>query len=237
MRPLSISARLRCCADLVPPGGTVADVGCDHGYLSIYLLQQGLAAHIVATDLREKPLQRARENAALHGVADRMDFLRTSGLQGVDTPCDTVIAAGMGGDKIAEILEACPWTRTAPVTLVLQPQTSGNDLRRYLGARGYAIQEERLTKDAGRLYFAMRTVYGGGRPLSPGEQFVSPQLLASGSPLLPAYFDRVLAGLMRTLAGMAQGTGPADPREDYYRTALREVKEMQKSYENGTGCL
>ena len=236
MRPISVSGRLRCCAALVPPGGTVADVGCDHGYLSIYLLQQGIASRVVATDLREKPLARARENAALHGVADRMEFFRADGLQAVAAPCDTVVCAGMGGDKIAAILDACPWVQQAGTTLVLQPQTSGNDLRRYLGEHGYTIRQELLTRDAGRLYFAIQAVPGGGRPLTPGEQYLSPQLLAGGSPLLPAYSARILAALERALAGMDRA-GAADPRRIYYSTALQEVKEMKRAYENSTGCL
>ena len=60
---LPISQRLLLCTALVPPGARVADVGCDHGYLGIHLLKTGTAKHVIATDLREKPLEKARENA------------------------------------------------------------------------------------------------------------------------------------------------------------------------------
>jgi tRNA (adenine22-N1)-methyltransferase len=232
---IPISKRLRCCVDLIPPGGTVADVGCDHGYLGIYLLRQGLATKVLAADLREKPLATAMENAARFGVSDRMEFRHTDGLRGVWTPYDTVVIAGMGGDAIAGILDACDWVRDPKVTLVLQPQTSGNDLRRYLGDHGFSIIQEQLVQDGGYLYFAMQVRHGGGVPLSPGEQYVSRQLLESGSPLLPDYFTRVLGGLRRAATGLARSSDTE--RFTYYQTALAEVEEMQCAYEHRTGDL
>ncbi len=232
---IPISQRLRCCAELIPPGGAVADVGCDHGYLGIYLLKNGLASRVLAADLREKPLDRARQNAARFGVADRMTFLQTDGLRGVRESWETVVCAGMGGDAIAGILDACPWVRDPAVTLVLQPQTSGNDLRRYLGDYGYSIIQERLVRDGGYLYFAMQVRYGGGVPLSPGEQYVSRQLLDCGSPLLPDYFTRVLGGLERAVEGLSHSEDTR--RYAYYHTALMQVQEMNRIYENSTGDL
>ena len=120
---LPISRRLLACADLVPAGARVADVGCDHGYLGIHLLQTGRAAHVIATDLREKPLQKARANAAQFGTADRMDFFTANGLAAVDPQTvDTVVIAGMGGDNIASILDAAAWVHDPRYTLILQPQ-------------------------------------------------------------------------------------------------------------------
>ncbi len=235
MMKIPISKRLLCCAALVPQGARVADIGCDHGYLGIWLLKEQIAASVAACDLRPLPLEKAKENAALFGTDDRMTFAVADGLQAI-TPgqVDTVICAGMGGDCIAHILEQACWIRDPAYTLILQPQTSGNDLRRYLGEKGFSIEREELVEDSGFLYFTLVVRYGGGRALSPGEQYLSTQLLQCGSPLLPAYIDRVLRALESTVAGMKKSKA-RPKRLDYYRQALEEVKEMKKQYEAENG--
>lgn len=230
---IPISRRLLCCAAMVPQGAKVADVGCDHGYLGIWLLHQGQASRVVACDLREKPLQKAVENARGYGTADRMTFHVADGLSALAPgDVDTVVCAGMGGDCIAHILDEAPWIRDPAYTLILQPQTSGNDLRRYLGENGFAIEREALVQDGSFLYFTMQVRYGGGRPLSPGEQYLSRPLLHCGSALLPAYFDRILRALSDTVAGIERSRDPEKrKRLDYYRRALEEVREMREEYE------
>lgn len=233
---IQISDRLLCCASLVPEGARVADVGCDHGYLGIWLLAQGRASFVAASDLREKPLEKARENSRLFGTAEQMTFSVADGLAAVDPDAvDVIVCAGMGGDNIAGILEAAPWVRNPRYTLVLQPQTSGNDLRRYLGEQGFSIERETLVRDGGFLYFTLVARYGGGQPLTPGEQYLSPQLLACGSELLPAYFDRVLNALERTVVGMRRSAQADAGRLDYYTRALCEVREMRNTYDRTAG--
>lgn len=234
---IPISKRLLCCASLVPEGARVADIGCDHGYLGIWLLHEGRAAYVAACDLRPQPLEKARVNSFSFGTADRMDFFVADGLAAVKPETvDTVVCAGMGGDCIAHILEAAPWVRNPACTLILQPQSSGNDLRRYLGERGFSIEAEQLVRDGGFLYFTILARYGGGRPLTPGEQYLSPWLLSCGSELLPDYFDRVLRALEQTVAGISRSQKEEErARLPYYQRALEEVREMRLQYDNRTG--
>ena len=92
---LPISKRLLCAAEQVPTGARVADIGCDHGYLSLYLLQTGRAAFVHACDLREKPLEKARENAARFGISEGLRLSCADGLRAVDpASVDTVVCAG-----------------------------------------------------------------------------------------------------------------------------------------------
>ena len=225
---IPISKRLLCCAELVPLCGTVADVGTDHGYLGIYLLREGRCAHVIAADLREKPLASARTNAALFSVAERMEFVLSDGLHNFKPRTfDALVLAGMGGDLIANILADAPWLEGGDYTLILQPQSAANDLRRWLGERGWAIRRERLVRDGRFLYAVMAVRPGQGRALTPGEQYVSPALRAEEDPLYPEYLARVRRALELTVAGITQSADPADlARAVYYTSALEEVSSL-----------
>lgn len=121
-----ISNRLLLCAEFVPRGSRAADIGTDHGYLSIYLLREGICPFVTAADLREQPLQKARENAARFGVSEKMRFFLSDGLQGIPPDAaDTIIMAGMGGDLMVRILEAAPWVCDDRYTLICSRRAPG----------------------------------------------------------------------------------------------------------------
>ena len=152
-----ISNRLLLCAEFVPRGTRAADIGTDHGYLAVYLLREGICPFVTAADLREQPLQKARENAARFGVSENMQFFLSDGLQSIPPgAADTIIMAGMGGDLMVRILEAAPWVCDARYTLILQPQSAGQALRQYLAEHGFAIEREALAKDGHFFYTVLR---------------------------------------------------------------------------------
>ncbi len=227
---LPISKRLLCCAELVPACGVVADVGTDHGYLAIHLLQTGKCQRAIAADLREKPLESAKANAALFGAADRMTFVQTDGLRDIEPGSfDVLVLAGMGGDLITRILADAPWLDGGDYTLILQPQSAANDLRRWLGERGWSVDRERLVRDGGFLYAVMAVRPEGGRPLSPGEQYVSPALRREEDPLYPEYLSRMKRALELTVKGITQSTDQEDQiRAGYYKAALKEVRALSE---------
>ena len=145
---LPISKRLLCCASMVQPGSRVADIGTDHGYLGIYLLQSGAARHVIACDLRKDPLENARRNAKLFGVDGEMELRLSDGLEKIlPDEVDTVVMAGMGGDLIQKILSQCPWRKREGLQFILQPQSAGNVLRRWLCEDGFEIQREEPVQD------------------------------------------------------------------------------------------
>lgn len=226
---LPISKRLLQCADLVPSCGTVADVGTDHGYLGVHLLQTGRCAHVIAADLREKPLQSAKTNAALFSVENKMSFVQSDGLHNIEPGSfDVLVLAGMGGDLIARILADAPWLEGGSYILILQPQSAANDLRRWLGEKAWSIDRERLVRDGRFLYSVLSVRPGHGRALSPGEQYVSPALRREGDPLYPQYLARVRRALELTVQGITQSADPADAvRAAYYQKALEEIQSLQ----------
>lgn len=228
---LPISKRLLCCASMVQPGSRVADIGTDHGYLGIYLLQSGAARHVIACDLRKDPLENARRNAKLFGVDGAMELRLSDGLEKIlPDEVDTVVMAGMGGDLIQKILSQCPWRKREGLQFILQPQSAGNVLRRWLCEDGFEIQREEPVQDGHFLYTVMDIRQGEPAPLTPGTEYASPALLASGSPLVGNYLARVENALQETVRGLTNAEKQRPERLAYFGQALLEIQEMRKNY-------
>lgn len=228
---LPISKRLLCCASMVQPGSRVADIGTDHGYLGIYLLQSGAARHVIACDLRKDPLENARRNAKLFGVDGEMELRLSDGLEKIlPDEVDTVVMAGMGGDLIQKILSQCLWRRREGLQFILQPQSAGNVLRRWLCEDGFEIQREEPVQDGHFLYTVMAIRQGEPAPLTPGTEYASPALLASGSPLVGNYLARVENALQETVRGLTNAEKQRPERLAYFGQALLEIQEMRKNY-------
>ena len=227
---MKLSSRLLSCADLVRRGNVAADVGTDHGYLALYLLEKGICPKVYASELREQPLMAARRSAAKAGVRENIVFCLSDGLR--ELPLEelqTVICAGMGGDNMISILSAAPQVRSGDYQLILQPQSAGNDLRRWLSRQGFSICREKLSRDGKFLYTAMEVSFGGQEELSPGQQFISPALLSSGDPLLPDYLARVRAGVEQSVRGLHRARNANPAALQYYETALAELADMEAS--------
>ena len=228
---LPISKRLLCCASMVQPGSRVADIGTDHGYLGIYLLQSGAARHVIACDLRKDPLENARRNAKLFGVDGEMELRLSDGLEKIlPDEVDTVVMAGMGGDLIQKILSQCPWRKREGLQFILQPQSAGNVLRRWLCEDGFEIRREEPVQDGHFLYTVMDIRQGEPAPLTPGTEYASPALLASGIPLVGNYLARVENALQETVRGLTNAEKQRPERLSYFRQALLEIQEMGKNY-------
>ena len=143
MRAPELSPRLRMVGELVPAGARLADVGTDHAYLPAALLLEGKIPWAVAADLRRGPLDRARATAREYGLTGNVAFRLCDGLSGIcPGEVDAVAIAGMGGETIAAILSAALWVRERGVPLILQPMSSFPDLRGWLQANGFSIEEE-----------------------------------------------------------------------------------------------
>ena len=153
MKPLS--QRLETIATLVPNGARVCDIGCDHGYLAIYLRLNNIAKTVIAADLNEQPLKRAEANIKKLN-ADNIDLRLCDGLAGVKKDeVDTVIIAGMGGNVIAGIIDRCVFSKSEALTFILQPTTSAEALREFLCKNGFEIINETVVYENNKLYSVM----------------------------------------------------------------------------------
>ena len=221
---LPLSSRLLACAGFVRPGDRVADVGCDHGYLSIHLLSSGIAASVIASDVAEGPLQSALRNAEKYGVKEKISFYLSDGVKSIPRDFDTLICAGMGADTMMSILDAAPWLKDDRYRMILQCQSKRPELRKYLYAQGYAILRETLAQDGKFIYPIMEVTYRPSAPMKAADYFVTPALRESGSPLLGAFLDRVIYGVNKTVEGLAPTGGE---KYEEYKQLLAELKAMK----------
>lgn len=157
MSGVKLTPRMLQVANLVPEGAAVADVGCDHAYVSIYLCQMRNCRKVLAMDVRTGPLEIATRNVAEAGLADRIELRLSDGLAKVEPgEIDTVVLAGMGGLLMMDILEAGKAVVAEVDTLVLQPQSDIPTVRRFVHEIGFAIQREAMLWDDEKPYFMMQ---------------------------------------------------------------------------------
>ena len=226
---IELTPRLRMAADLVPAGARLADVGTDHAYLPAALILEGKIPFAIAADLRLGPLTRAKETVRQAGLMGKVAFRLCDGLSGIrPQEVDAAAIAGMGGETIAAILGAAPWTREG-VPLILQPMSSMPDLRKWLQENGFTIQEERLAREGNILYTALSVRAGDMPPLSPAELWAGRN---QNDPLRGDWLDRWIARTRRALDGMARARGEETLDR---RRALEEVHggliDMKKEWE------
>lgn len=226
MRELVLQPRLRLLADMVPAGSRLADVGTDHGYLPVYLMQQGRIAGAIASDIVPGPLQHARQTAAEYDVAG-ISFRLCSGLEAIaPEEADTIVIAGMGGETIQSVLEAAPWTAKGAHLLLLQPMTKVEYLRKWLADNGYCFTAERLVFDKEHLYPVLAVRGGVQPPLTPAQQYGG--VLLEGDALYRAYLDERIGKLQKAIDGL--GRSPSEEntaRADHLRAICRALEEKR----------
>lgn len=200
---MELSKRLRAIAELVEKGDRPADIGCDHGYVSIYLVQNNICSSMIAMDINEGPLLRAKENIAKEGLGPYIETRLSDGAKALsEGEADTLICAGMGGKLIIHILKEAFKRLGGIKTLILQPQSEIWLVRRYLSERNFPIVRENMILEEGKYYPMMR----GERKTdavqvsySKTEELYGPLLLRDKHPVLYEYLQREKETAMQTI--------------------------------------
>lgn len=237
-------------ARMVTPGNRVADVGCDHGFLSIYLVQEGISPGVIAMDVRKGPLSAAREHIDAKGLGAYIETRISDGLQKLlPGETDTVVCAGMGGRLMERILTESLEKAVQLEELILQPQSELQEFREFLRRAGFWVDEEDMVREDGKYYFAMRAV-PKGRENTPSsgipEEFqvkadptdyvrlcdkFGEELLVKKHPVLEQYLqqqEKVLSHLTEELT--RRGTERAKKRLQEVRQELEDVRLALKIY-------
>ena len=152
--------RLSKIAELVSGNGIAVDVGTDHAFLAAELVNSGKCARVIASDVREGPLDSARRTVEKYGISDKIQLILSDGLENVpmDGVSDVVIA-GMGGETIADIIGGCNCNDSDNIRWILQPMTKPEHLRKKLYEYMLHITEEYIVGEGDKLYVIMVAEY------------------------------------------------------------------------------
>ena len=193
-----LSKRMEALARMVTPGNRLCDVGCDHGFLPIYLVQQKLIPSAIAMDIGEGPLLAAKTHIAEAGLETVITTRRSDGLAQVsEDETDTILIAGMGGGIVIHILTEGRSVARKVKELILQPQSDIPHFRRFLSQIGWKVVEEELILEDGKFYPMMKVVHGEKEHISEGtpytlEEWFGGLLLKRRHPVLKEYLEREL---------------------------------------------
>lgn len=227
--PRPLDPRLAAAASFVRPGSAVADIGTDHAYLPLYLLENGTARFAVVSDINRGPLERAEKNAARAGMTGKMRFVLTDGLEGLEPEregIDEIMICGMGGELIARIVDGSDYPKKPGVRLILGPMSSPEELRKYLADAGFRILSEKLAESAGKRYATILAEYDGvRRTFTPCELLLGRANIKENAPLFRAFAVDWLERLNVKIDGRRRGgldTSGDEALRDEIRALLEE---------------
>ena len=156
-----LSDRLKAVANMITPGIPVADIGCDHAYLPIWLAREGISPYVIACDINAGPIERARENIGDVELEEKIDVRQGDGLS-VITPGEvkSVVMAGMGGRLMIRILDDGADVLEQASEIIMEPQSEVAAVRHYLQDNGYRIISENMVLDEDKFYPLIKAVHG-----------------------------------------------------------------------------
>lgn len=158
---ISIDKRLETCAMMVKGNGIVCDIGTDHAYLPVYLIENKICKKAIAADVSEGPLKFALSTVSRYRMDSDISLVRSDGIENIDLHgVSDIVIAGMGGETIAHILEN-EKSRSCKMNFVLQPMSKAGYLRRWLYKNGFEITEEKAVVDDRFIYTVINAVYTG----------------------------------------------------------------------------
>ncbi len=198
MNKIKLDSRLKSVASLVRKGSVAADVGTDHGYVAVYLLENGICERAIASDLRTGPLENARQTVLLHNLEDKIELILSDGLLNIkENSCTDIVIAGMGGILISEILEKAPWVKNKEINIVAQPMTHAEVLRKWLILNGFRIEKEVSSTDGKRLYVAFNAKYTGEKLKKSEAYYYVGELYKNEDEISKKYINKLLFYLER----------------------------------------
>ena len=232
-----LSERLLHIAGQIRAGQTLADVGCDHGYLPLYLVQKGCMQRAIAMDINEGPLQRAVEHIEREALGAYIQTRQSDGLEKLSLgDADAVIIAGMGGNLTIDILTRGENVVRTLDQLILEPQSELAAVRAFLRENNYFVEAEDLVLEDGKYYPILRVLpkrssdvmtFSGESGLSPAVlDAYGHRLLAAHHPVLLSFLQKEKKQCEQILAGL-----PTEDSESE-RIALRRAELLEKMERN-----
>ena len=224
---MELSKRLSAVAGLVSSGLVVADVGTDHGYIPIFLLESGKCEKAFAMDVNEGPLKRARDHIAIHGLSRKIELRLSDGVRAlVPGECECVVIAGMGGGLAIKILEEGKEIFQSLKEFVLQPQSELSKVREYLWKEGYQVVAEDMVEEDGKFYPMMKVTKGSDSEYSNIELRYGRNLLKDNHPVLKVFLEKEVRSKENILKNLEKQSGEhIEIRKKELQEELSMVKE------------
>ncbi len=222
---MQLSERLSAIADLVTAGNRLADVGCDHGYLPVYLVLDHKIPCAIAMDVREGPLLRAKEHIVQYGVEAYIETRLSDGLAALKPgEADTLVVAGMGGPLMERILTKDLETAKSFQEMILQPQSDIPRFRRFIRENGWEIEKEEMVLEEGKFYPMMKAVPRKGAyvPWNAMEERFGKLLLKNRHPVLKKYLLREERISREILKNLSRSQSPEGKQR------MEEIKEEER---------
>lgn len=241
---MELSRRLRAVASRITAGHRVADIGTDHAYIPIALVQEGQVPSAIAMDVNEGPLKKAREHVAQNGLGDQIELRLSDGFEKLKPfEADTAVLAGMGGPLMIRILTEYEAAAFSLKECILQPQSEIAKVRAFLLEEGFLFIREEMVKDDGKYYFMMKVAVptAGGRRQAEKEGRVSgwgetelrygKLLLEMQHPVLKEYLNREMA-IRQQILGELEGKagGQITRRRDELEEELAYIRKGMEYY-------
>ncbi|AWK51012.1 SAM-dependent methyltransferase [Clostridium beijerinckii] len=230
---MELSKRLNWIIEKLDKVEIIMDVGTDHGYIPIYLVKNDIAKKVIASDINKEPLKKAKINASLDGVLDKIDLRLGGGLVPLNNKeANAVIIAGMGGNLIRDILENDLNKVKNLDYLILQPAQNPEVLRKYLYNNNYEILEEDICLDENKYYEIFKVKYKIGDYILLEDIFyeISPTMLSKKLPLFKSYIENKIEKNKRVMEFIKDNTEHAIERKNELKEKNQKLEKLLKNF-------
>jgi tRNA (adenine22-N1)-methyltransferase len=202
---MELKGRLKLVADMVPACRIVSDVGTDHAYVPIFLIEHKICKKAIATDVRTGPIDKARRNILQYRMESYIDTRIGDGLEPLeDDEIDIIIVAGMGGLLIRNIILKSLKKAQKAKRLILQPMNAANVLREWLYKNGFNISDEGLAQEEGKIYNVLAVEWAGlCKRFDEVYYHIGKRLVEKHDPLLKEHLERKLRQFDKAINGLS----------------------------------
>lgn len=223
---INISERLKSVASFVlddKKSNKIIDVGCDHALLDIYLLQNNYELNIVASDVNQGPLDKAKENITKYSLLNKIELRLSDGIVSLNDDIDTVVISGMGKDTIVEILSRDKDKLLNVSKLVISSNNKFPSLREDIFKLGFVLDNEKIVYEDGKFYIIMKFIKGN-KKYSSKEVYFGPCLLKNKDILFDKYFSYLKEEKIKILSNLPD-------------RCIKKRKELEKEIKRLTDVL
>ncbi len=228
-----ISKRLETVASFLLPGETIIDIGADHAYLLLYLLERDVFKKGIAIELHDGPYESAKKNINQSEYVDQLEVRWGDGLHPIaESEIESIVIAGMGGQTISRIINENADKAKMAQQLVLQPQNSPDRVRKTLFELGFLIDDETLIREDNRLYLIISARHGDTHQEANWQNLqIGPKLLEKGSEFLVEYMQSMLDRKVEVLGAMQCAQYPESGKISFYQEDIEKLRKLIGSYE------